>query len=103
MIPGEIQIISTKEIELNAGRKKIALLIENHGDRPIQIGSHYHFYEVNPALKFNRELARGFRLDVAAGTTVRFEPGQIRKVTLVELAGRRKIYGFRQKIMGFLE
>jgi urease beta subunit len=99
MIPGEI-IPADGEIELNAGRRTVTLEISNTGDRPIQVGSHYHFFETNPALKFDREKARGFRLDIAAGTAVRFEPGQSRTVTLVELAGDGKIYGFRQQVMG---
>lgn len=101
MIPGEIQ---TKEgfIELNKGREKRSVRVENTGDRPIQIGSHYHFYEVNPALRFDREQTKGFRLDIAAGTAVRFEPGQDRKVELVAYAGDRIVYGFRGEIMGAL-
>ncbi|MCC0008342.1 MAG: urease subunit beta [Hyphomicrobiaceae bacterium] len=101
MIPGEI-IPADGEIELNAGRRTISLEVANTGDRPVQVGSHYHFFETNPALSFDREKTRGFRLDIAAGTAVRFEPGQSRKVTLVELAGDRKIYGFRQQVMGDL-
>ncbi len=99
MIPGEI-IPADGEIELNAGRQTVTLEVSNTGDRPIQVGSHYHFFETNPALSFDREKTRGFRLDIAAGTAVRFEPGQSRIVTLVELAGDRKIYGFRQQVMG---
>jgi urease beta subunit len=99
MIPGEI-IPADGEIELNAGRQTVTLEVSNTGDRPIQVGSHYHFFETNPALSFDREKTRGFRLDIAAGTAVRFEPGQSRTVTLVELAGDRKIYGFRQQVMG---
>ena len=102
MIPGEYQI-QEGEIELNAGRNTITLKIENTGDRPIQVGSHYHFYETNPALSFDREAAKGFRLNIAAGTAVRFEPGQDREVELVELAGKRKVYGFRGDVMGSLE
>ena len=102
MIPGEI-FPASGDIELNAGRSSIRLLVGNSGDRPIQVGSHYHFYETNPALQFDRELSRGFRLDIPAGTAVRFEPGQAREVTLVELAGKREVYGFQQKIMGSLE
>jgi urease subunit beta len=102
MIPGEY-FIQNGEIELNKGRKTVALTVANSGDRPIQVGSHYHFYETNPALKFDRKKARGMRLDIAAGTAVRFEPGQTREVTLVALAGRRTVYGFRQEIMGKLQ
>jgi urease subunit beta len=99
MIPGEI-IWQPGDIELNAGRKTVTLTVANTGDRPIQVGSHYHFFETNPALKFEREKARGMRLDIAAGTAVRFEPGQTREVTLVALAGSRTVYGFRQDVMG---
>jgi len=99
MIPGEM-FIDAGEIELNVGRATITLSIANTGDRPIQIGSHFHFYEVNPALAFDREAARGFRLNIAAGTAVRFEPGQERTVELVALAGERIVYGFDAKIMG---
>jgi urease subunit beta len=101
MIPGEY-FIQDGEIELNAGRKTVTLSVTNSGDRPIQVGSHYHFFETNPALKFDREKARGMRLHIAAGTAVRFEPGQTRDVTLVALAGKRTIYGFRQEVMGKL-
>ena len=101
MIPGEM-FIKDGEIELNAGRKTVTLTVANTGDRPIQVGSHYHFFETNPALKFDRKKARGMRLDIAAGTAVRFEPGQTREVTLVALAGKRTIYGFRQDVMGKL-
>ena len=101
MIPGEL-FIKDGEIELNAGRKTVALSVTNIGDRPIQVGSHYHFFETNPALKFDRRRARGMRLNIAAGTAVRFEPGQTREVTLVALAGKRTIYGFRQDVMGKL-
>ena len=101
MIPGEM-FIQSGEIELNAGRKTVTLAVSNTGDRPIQVGSHYHFFETNPALKFDRKKARGMRLDIAAGTAVRFEPGQSREVTLVALAGARKVYGFRQDVMGKL-
>ena len=101
MIPGEM-FIKDGEIELNTGRKTVALTVTNSGDRPIQVGSHYHFFETNPALKFDRKKARGMRLDIAAGTALRFEPGQTRDVTLVALAGKRMIYGFRQDIMGKL-
>lgn len=98
MIPGEI-ITQPGDIELNAGRKTVTLTVANTGDRPIQVGSHYHFFETNPALKFERRRARGMRLDIAAGTAVRFEPGQTREVTLVALAGTRTVYGFRGEVM----
>jgi urease subunit beta len=101
MVPGEIITLSG-DIELNAGRDSIRLSIANTGDRPVQVGSHYHFFETNPALKFDRAKARGMRLDIAAGTAVRFEPGQTREVTLVALAGKREVYGFRGDIMGKL-
>ncbi|BBA34752.1 urease subunit beta [Methylocaldum marinum] len=101
MIPGEI-IVQEGEIELNAGRKAITVVVANTGDRPIQVGSHYHFFETNSALSFDRNLARGYRLDIPAGTAVRFEPGQTREVRLVPFAGKRRIYGFQQKIMGAL-
>jgi len=101
MIPGEL-FIKDGEIELNAGRKTVTLSVANTGDRPIQVGSHYHFFETNPALKFDRKKARGMRLDIAAGTAVRFEPGQTRDVQLVALAGKRVIYGFRGDVMGKL-
>ena len=94
--------IKPGDIELNAGRKTVTLTVSNSGDRPIQVGSHYHFFETNPALKFERKKARGMRLDIAAGTAVRFEPGQTREVTLVALAGKRAVYGFRQDVMGKL-
>ena len=101
MIPGEL-LIDDGEIELNAGRGTVTLTVANTGDRPVQVGSHYHFYEVNDALSFDRETARGFRLDIPAGTAVRFEPGQERTVELVEFAGDRKIYGFLGRVMGSL-
>jgi urease subunit beta len=101
MIPGEM-FIKDGEIELNAGRKTLTLSVANTGDRPIQVGSHYHFFETNPALRFDRKKARGMRLNIPAGTAVRFEPGQSRDVTLVALAGKRAIYGFRQDVMGKL-
>jgi urease subunit beta len=101
MIPGEV-FITAGDIELNKGRKTVTLTVTNTGDRPIQVGSHYHFFETNPALKFDRSKTRGMRLDIAAGTAVRFEPGQTRDVTLVALAGKRAIYGFRQAVMGKL-
>ena len=102
MIPGEI-FPADGEIELNAGRATVKVLVANSGDRPIQVGSHYHFYETNPALNFDREATRGFRLDIAAGTAVRFEPGQQREVQLVAFAGKREVYGFRGEVMGALE
>jgi len=102
MIPGEIEV-QPGEIELNVGRSLVEVEVANSGDRPIQVGSHYHFFETNPALKFDREAARGRRLDIAAGTAVRFEPGQSRRVTLVELAGARIVYGFRGELMGALD
>jgi urease subunit beta len=101
MIPGEM-FIQDGEITLNAGRKTVTLTVANSGDRPIQVGSHYHFFETNPALKFDRKRARGMRLDIAAGTAVRFEPGQTREVTLIPYAGKRVVYGFRQDVMGSL-
>ncbi len=101
MIPGEYDI-QDGQIELNSGRIKITLKVANTGDRPIQVGSHYHFYETNPALSFDREKARGFRLNIAAGTAVRFEPGQDREVELVEIVGDRNVYGFRGQVMGRL-
>src|SRR5947208_3221728 len=104
--PEAIAIISDfihdREIELNAGRKTVTLTVANTGDRPIQVGSHYHFFETNPALKFDRKKARGMRLDIAAGTAVRFEPGQTRDVQLVAVAGKKTIYGFRGDVMGKL-
>jgi urease subunit beta len=102
MKPGEI-FVDQGDIEINMGRETITLLVENQGDRPIQVGSHYHFYEVNPALKYDREKARGYRLDIASGTAVRFEAGQDRTVHLVAFAGNRKIFGFRGEIMGALD
>jgi urease subunit beta len=101
MIPGEI-ITQPGDIELNAGRTAITITVANTGDRPIQVGSHYHFAETNPALQFDRGRARGHRLDIAAGTAVRFEPGQTRDVQLVPFAGKREVYGFRQEVMGRL-
>lgn len=101
MIPGEV-ITKDGEIELNPGREIVEIEVANTGDRPIQVGSHYHFFETNPALSFDRDKARGFRLDIPAGTAVRFEPGQARTVQLVEVLGDRTIYGFRQAIMGKL-
>jgi urease subunit beta len=99
MIPGEM-LIDDGEIELNAGRETVTVTVANTGDRPVQVGSHFHFYEVNDALSFDREAARGFRLNIAAGTAVRFEPGQERTVELVALAGERAVYGFNGKVMG---
>jgi urease subunit beta len=102
MIPGEMRV-AEGELELNAGRKTVTLQVTNTGDRPVQVGSHYHFFEVNEALKFERQAAYGFRLNIAAGTAVRFEPGQSRSVELVALAGRRRVYGFAGKVMGALK
>ena len=102
MIPGEMKV-KAGDIELNAKRKTLSLSVTNSGDRPIQVGSHYHFFETNDALRFDRKKAYGFRLNIAAGTAVRFEPGQSRKVELVELAGDRKVYGFAGKVMGKLK
>lgn len=102
MKPGEM-LIEDGEIELNAGRDKITIEVANTGDRPIQVGSHYHFYETNSALEFDRDAARGYRLDIASGTAVRFEPGQEREVNLVKYSGARQVYGFQGKIMGALE
>jgi urease subunit beta len=101
MIPGEIRT-REGEIEINAGRRTITLKVANSGDRPVQVGSHFHFYETNEALKFDRAAAHGFRLNIAAGTAVRFEPGQERTVELVELAGAKAVYGFQGKVMGKL-
>jgi urease subunit beta len=101
MIPGEV-ITQPGDVELNKGRKTVAITVANTGDRPIQVGSHYHFFETNPALEFERKKARGMRLDIPAGTAVRFEPGQTREVTLVAFAGARVVYGFRQDVMGKL-
>jgi urease subunit beta len=101
MIPGEI-IPAQGDIELNKGLPTVTLKVANSGDRPIQVGSHYHFFETNEGLKFDREQARGMRLDIAAGTAMRFEPGQERDVTLVPLGGKREVYGFQQKVMGKL-
>lgn len=102
MIPGEYQI-APGELTLNEGRPTVTLRVENTGDRPIQVGSHYHFYETNAALSFDRDLAKGFRLNIASGTAVRFEPGQGREVELVAYAGDRKAYGFRGDVMGSLD
>ena len=101
MIPGEI-ITAKGEIELNTGASNLTLKVANTGDRPVQVGSHYHFFEANSALVFDRDQARGMRLDIAAGTAVRFEPGQERDITLVPLSGNRTVYGFQHKIMGKL-
>jgi urease subunit beta len=102
MTPGEI-VTQAGEIEINVGRARIRVVVANTGDRPIQVGSHYHFYETNPALRFDREPTRGFRLDIPAGTAVRFEPGQSREVELVAYAGARHVYGFNGLVMGALE
>ncbi len=102
MIPGEY-FLKDGDIILNEASEAVALLVANTGDRPVQVGSHYHFFESNPALEFERQKAHGMRLDIAAGTAVRFEPGQTREVTLVPLAGARQVYGFNQKIMGGLD
>ena len=101
MIPGEM-IIAKGDIELNVGAERVTLEVANTGDRPIQVGSHYHFFETNDSLRFDRAKARGFRLDIAAGTAVRFEPGQRREVTLVPIGGKREVYGFQGKVMGKL-
>jgi urease subunit beta len=102
MIPGEMRI-AQGDLELNAGRRTVTLQVTNAGDRPVQVGSHYHFFEANDALRFERQAAYGFRLNIAAGTAVRFEPGQTRTVELVALAGARKVYGFAGKVMGALK
>ena len=102
MIPGEM-LVEAGELELNAGRPTVVLEVANSGDRPIQVGSHFHFYETNPALRFARALAYGMRLDIAAGTAVRFEPGQVRSVTLVALAGERIVFGFSGQVNGPLQ
>jgi len=102
MIPGEM-LVEPGDIELNVGRATAIVVVANSGDRPIQIGSHFHFFETNPALKFDRQAAYGMRLNIAAGTAVRFEPGQERTVELVALAGERKVYGFNGKVMGALD
>ncbi len=102
MKPGEV-ITAAGTIELNVGRKVVTVRVANTGDRPIQVGSHYHFFETNPALSFERDLTRGYRLDIPAGTAVRFEPGQVREVSLVPYAGDRLVYGFRGAVMGALE
>jgi len=102
MIPGEV-IPAAGEIELNAGQPTVTLEVANAGDRPIQVGSHYHFFETNPALAFDRAKARGMRLDIPAGTAVRFEPGQTREVTLVPYRGDRRVFGFQQQVMGALD
>jgi urease subunit beta len=101
MIPGEV-LPADGEITLNAGAEVLTLMVANTGDRPVQVGSHYHFAETNPALEFDRAAARGYRLDIAAGTAVRFEPGQSREVRLVPFGGTRQVYGFNQKVMGAL-
>ncbi|MBF8647806.1 MULTISPECIES: urease subunit beta [Pseudomonas] len=102
MIPGEIQV-AAGDIELNSGRATVSVSVANHGDRPVQVGSHYHFYEVNEALVFERAPTLGFRLDIPAGTAVRFEPGQARTVQLVAYVGKREVHGFQGKVMGALE
>ena len=102
MIPGEVRVLEGS-IKLNVGRETVIVCVANTGDRPIQIGSHYHFFETNPALTFDRKKAYGFRLNIAAGTAVRFEPGQTREVELVAYAGDRKVYGFNAEVMGTLE
>ena len=102
MIPGEVKV-ADGEIEINKGRRPLTLEVTNSGDRPIQVGSHYHFFETNEALKFDRRKSRGYRLNIAAGTAMRFEPGQSRRVQLVAVAGGRKIYGFNAKVMGKLK
>lgn len=102
MIPGEFKV-GAEPIELNVGRTRVTMRVENTGDRPVQVGSHYHFAETNPALKFDRGAARGFHLDIAAGTAVRFEPGQGRTVTLVAYSGERRVFGFRGEVMGSLD
>ncbi len=102
MIPGEV-FPAAGEIEINAGLEAVTLTVANTGDRPIQVGSHYHFFETNPALSFDRAKARGMRLDIASGTAVRFEPGQKREVRLVPFRGRREVFGFRQDVMGKLD
>lgn len=102
MIPGEI-ITADGDITLNAGRETVTLTVANTGDRPVQVGSHYHFFETNAALQFERDKARGCRLDIPAGTAVRFEPGQTREVTLVAFAGARRVFGFNQAVMGPLD
>jgi len=101
MIPGEL-FPAEGSLTLNAGRDSVTLMVANTGDRPVQVGSHYHFAETNPALEFDRETARGCRLDIAAGTAVRFEPGQMRKVNLIPLSGARRVFGFNQSVMGDL-
>jgi urease subunit gamma/beta len=103
LVPGELLVAPGPDAELNVGRSRVTVEVANTGDRPVQVGSHYHFYEVNPALVFARESTRGFRLDIAAGTAVRFEPGQTRTVELVSYAGERKVFGFRGEVMGELD
>lgn len=102
MIPGEI-FTPDLDIEMNVGRQTLKITVANAGDRPVQVGSHFHFYEANDALQFNREATRGYRLNIAAGTAVRFEPGQNRSIELVALAGKREVYGFAGRVMGKLE
>jgi urease subunit gamma/beta len=103
LVPGELLVEPGPDVELNAERPRVTVEVANTGDRPVQVGSHYHFYEVNPALVFERERTRGYRLDIPAGTAVRFEPGQTRTVELVSYAGERKVFGFRGEIMGELD
>jgi len=103
MKPGEIFVADADDIVINEGREKVTVSVANLGDRPIQVGSHYHFFETNTALQFERDKTKGFRLDIAAGTAVRFEPGQTREVTLVNYAGSREVYGFRGDVMGKLD
>ena len=102
LVRGFLDAIAAGDVTLNAGAQTVTLKVANTGDRPVQVGSHYHFFETNPALHFDRDAARGMRLDIAAGTAVRFEPGQARDVTLVPLGGKREVYGFNQKVMGGL-
>ncbi len=102
IIPGEMIVAQSADIALNEGRETLEITVANSGDRPIQIGSHYHFYETNPALQFDRDKTKGYRLNIPAGTAVRFEPGQTRTITLVKYAGDRKVYGFRGNVMGDL-
>lgn len=102
MKPGELEV-AAGDIELNAGRPTLSVVVANTGDRPIQVGSHYHFYETNSALKFDREASKGFRLNIPAGTAVRFEPGQERQVELVSYAGKREVFGFQARVMGALD
>ena len=102
MIPGEV-LTPNLDIEMNVGRKTLKMMVSNLGDRPIQVGSHFHFYEANDALQFDREVTKGFRLNIAAGTAVRFEPGQSRNIELIALVGKREVYGFAGRVMGKLD